>query len=208
MGTTMRTTLLGLLITVILWTGTTASIWPELAGTAVDAASQPTGNHWRRSTGKQTIIWIKTPCDQTRLTKAIKVAAKRWNPNPKIDLRPICKGTDQARSKQYPIHNVTNVKRGDRHPGIRSAYAWYSGWADKHIAEGWIVFDWSWGGAPFDGKNSLVNATCHEIGHTLGLNHPSSGPGPCKNGYPDTQDHWYVAAAHQHRDDAGPKGSL
>jgi hypothetical protein len=57
--------------------------------------------------------------------------------------------------------------------------------------------------APWDWE-VVLNAACHEEGHTLGLDHSPIGiPGPCQSGRPTAYDLSLVDAAHAHNDAGG-----
>lgn len=150
------------------------------------------GIHWRQNQATQVrrvMVWMSptTAASNSNFRAAVEHGIRVWDANRFVDFFLVvdsqgCRG------------DCVDVKRASRN-GAQTAYGWD---ADLHM---WgnaahITFD----SAPWD-RATLENATCHELGHALGLDHSDDGTqGPCQGGVPTAHDMSLIDQDYGHSD--------
>lgn len=161
------------------------------------ACSGPTGLHWRRSTGTETRVFLVVPLTlPTDVRNAADRAARDWSEATGLHVYDI----NRCPVETYPGANCIEASSpADMGPGNGSSWSSASG---HHLLAARIEVGSGGGAIP---RPEVQNATCHEVGHGLGLAH-GVGAGPCEGGHPTPWDLALIAQAYDHTDPTGPTG--
>jgi len=145
-------------------------------------SSAPTGAHWVGS-GERTIqVRLDATAQDPGFVWAFTEGARAWSDDSPWVQFVVAPGTCQ------PGENCIDVYR---QPGVagRTYYGWNSD-LEMYGRAASIYLD----SAPWD-PWVLINASCHELGHALGLAH-GTVEGPCQAGRPTAWDLALIAQAY------------
>jgi hypothetical protein len=157
-------------------------------------SSTSNGVHWRQNQASQerrVQVWMSptTAASNSNFRAAVEHGIAVWDKNAYVDFFLTVDSSGCA-----PGAHCVDIRRAPMN-GERTTWGWD---ADLHMFgnAAHIVFD----SAPWDAA-VLRNATCHGLGHALGLSHSTHDtPGPCQGGVPTGWDMALIDQDYGHSD--------